>query len=195
MALRFAAEPKNGTSLVHNNLQQLAKRKNPLGDKGVDVRSLQIHAPHAVYDLRADEIAAGKGLASAHPTSFRYLLGPLNTPAASAEVIADSAGAAKTVTNVNYGPFVLASARALQQVANLSETKSGSYEVRLLRFSAAPVLALWLKADVGGKDILYPLAPALPGLQADKPYGPNEFLQVITPIARVRAQSHGPKVP
>ena len=195
MPLRYGREPSNGTSLVRGSLQRLARRTSPMSEMGVDIASLQIQAPQAVYDLRAEEIAAGNGLASAHATGFRYLIGPQGTPAAAAEVITDGSGAAQIVANVSYGSFVASSARALQQVANLGEAKSGSYEVRLLRFSAIAVLALWLKADAGGTDILYPLAPAPAVLQAEKPYTPQEFLAAIMPIAQRRAQSHGPRVP
>ncbi len=195
MALRSVTEPSNGTSLVSISLKRLAKRKNPLSEKGVDIESLQIHPPQAVYDLHADEIAAGQGIGSAHATGFRYLIGPLDTPAAAAEVVTDRSGAAQLVANISYGPFVASSARALRQITNLSQTKSGSYEIRLLRFSALPVLALWLKADAGGTDIVYPLAPAPAALQAEKAYSPEEFLAAIMPLTKVRAQSHGPKVP
>ncbi len=64
------------------------------------------------------------------------------------------------MANINYGPFVEATARALSQVATLSAVGAGSYEVRLLRFSAIALMALWLKPDSGGADIIYPLAPA-----------------------------------
>jgi hypothetical protein len=195
MPIRFATGPSNGTTLVHGSLQRLAMRKSPLSDMGVDVQSLAIQTPHAVYDLHADEIAAGKSLASAHAAGFRYLVGPQATPVAAAEVVTEGLGTARAVANINYGPFVASSARALQQIENLSAARTGSYEVRLLRFSAIPVVALWLKSDAGGEDIVYPLAPAPAALQAEKAYKPEEFLAAIMPIAKARAQSHGPMVP
>jgi len=195
MQLRFAAEPKNGTTLVQHSLQRLAKGKNPLSGRGLTVESLAVQAPHAVYDLRADEVAAGKGLASAHPAGFRYLIGPQGAPVAAAEVIADASGTAKLVANLNYGPFVSASARALQEAEKLNAAHPGSHEVRLLRFSAIAALALWLKSDTGGADVLYPLAPAPAPLQAEKPYSEEEFLAAIMPLARQRAQSNGSIAP
>jgi hypothetical protein len=76
-----------------------------------------------------------------------------------------------------------------------SQARSGSYEVSLLRFSAIAALALWLKPDSGGADILYPLAPAPAPLEADKPYSEEEFLAAIKPLAQQRAQSRGPIAP
>lgn len=194
MAIRFAAEPKNGTTLVHNSLQRLAKGKNTLSEH-LKAASPAVHSPHAVYDLRADEVAAGKGLAAAHLAGFRYLIGEKATPVAAAEVIADASGTAKLVANVNYGPFVAASAHALQQAEKLSEAHAGNYEARLLRFSAIAALALWLKSDAGGADILYPLAPAPAPLQAEKPYNEHEFLAAIRPLAQQRTQSRGSIAP
>jgi hypothetical protein len=95
------------------------------------------------------------------------------------------------LANVNHGPYVEATARALAQVATLSAVGAGSYEVRLLRFSAIGLMALWLKPDAGGADIIYPLAPAPDGLQAERAYSVDEFLQVIVPLAQKRVGASG----
>jgi hypothetical protein len=100
MQLRFAAEPANGTTLVRSNLPHLAPMATGLK---IDVATTPIQAPHAVYDLRANDVAAGKGLAAATLTSYRYLVGPSAAPVAAAEVLADAKGAAATVTGLNYG--------------------------------------------------------------------------------------------
>lgn len=195
MPLRSAAEPRNGTALVQERLRRIGQRKNPLSEKGVDLTSQPVQPPHAIFDLRADEIAAGKGLASAHATGFHYRIGPAGSPVAAAEVHADETGAAQLVVNVNYGLFVEAAARAVDLVASLPEAKSGSYEVRLLRFSAIGLMAVWLKSDAGGADVLYPISPAPPALQAGKAYTAEELIAAIMPMARQRAESRGQLVP
>jgi hypothetical protein len=150
MPLHFATEPKNGTALVQKALGKLATRPSPLSERAVDFNALQVQQPHAVYDLRADAIAHGDGLASAKASGFRYLIGTVGTTVAAAEVLADANGNATLLANVNHGPYVEATARALAQVATLSAVGAGSYEVRLLRFSAIGLMALWLKPDAGG---------------------------------------------
>src|SRR5580704_9771769 len=155
MPLHFATEPKNGTALVQKALSKLATRPSPLSERAVDFNALQVQQPHAVYDLRADAIAHGEGLASAKASGFRYLIGTGGTTVAAAEVLADANGNATVLANVNHGPYVEATARALAQVATLSAVGAGSYEVRLLRFSAIGLMALWLKPDAGGADIIY----------------------------------------
>jgi hypothetical protein len=191
MPLHFATEPKNGTALVQKALSKLATRPSPLSERAVDFNALQVQQPHAVYDLRADAIAHGEGLASAKASGFRYLIGTGGTTVAAAEVLADANGNATVLANVNHGPYVEATARALAQVATLSAVGAGSYEVRLLRFSAIGLMALWLKPDAGGADIIYPLAPAPDGLQAERAYSVDEFLQAIVPLAQKRVGASG----
>ena len=57
-------------------------------------------------------------------------------------------------------------------------------------------MALWLKPDSGGDDIIYPLPPAPAGLQANQPYNGDDFIQSIRPLAQKRAAGFGDsKVP
>lgn len=191
MPLRFATEPANGTALVRSGLDKLSARPvSPLGE-GVDFGSLNVSAPHAVYDLRADAVANGQGLASAVFTGYRYLVEAGDAPVAAAEVHADDTGTASLLANINYGPYVAATTQALTGVESLPPVSSGQYEVRLLRFSAAAVMALWLLPDSGGADIIYPLPPTPPGLEPERPYTADEFIEAVLPVARRRAAAIG----
>ncbi len=191
MPLRYAAEPANGTDLVAAGLNRLSTRTSHLTERGVDFNALQVTQPHAVYDLRADAVANGGGLESAVFSGFRYLVRDGDTDVAAAEVQTDTAGNATLLANLNYGPFVAATAQALPRVAALAPVSAGSYEVRALRFAAIGLMALWLKPDSGGADIIYPLAPAPPGLQADQPYSADDFFRAIRPLAQKRAAESG----
>jgi hypothetical protein len=73
---------------------------------------------------------------------------------------------------------------ALDQLTKLDQVRAGSYEARLLRFSAIFLMAIWLKSDRGGSDVIYPLAPAPVGLQTEKIYGVEDFLKIILPLAQ-----------
>jgi hypothetical protein len=187
MAIHYAAEPENGSSLVRASIERVSSRPSPLSGRGINFNALEISAPHAVYDLRADEVAAGAGLSSARMTGFRYLVGGGGTQVAAAEVLTDEGGAAKLVANINYGPFVAATERGLAQTASIPAVASASYEARLLRFAAIGLMTLWLKPDAAGADILYPLAPAPAGLQAERPYAEGEFFAAVRPLAERRA--------
>lgn len=186
MAIHYASEPANGSTLVRASLAQVSSRPSPLSSRGVDFNALALSEPHAVYDLRADAVAGGGGLFSARHTGFRYLVSSGSAHVAAAEVLTDHAGAANLVANINYGPFVEATARGLEKAGAHPPVAAGSYEARLLRFSAIGMVALWLKPDAGGADIFFPLAPAPAGLEAERPYSEAELFAAIRPLAERR---------
>jgi hypothetical protein len=186
MPLRFAADPANGTSLVQTGLRRLGARPNYLSRTVSDFSSLQLADRHPVYDLRAEAVAGGGGLETATLSGVRYLVQDGSSPVAAAEVSLDGAGSATVLANLSYGPYVEATALALAEIATLDAVAAGSYEVRLLRFAAIYLMALWLRPDSGGADIIDPLAPAPPGLNAGQVYSPADLLQIIRPLAQER---------
>jgi hypothetical protein len=192
MPVHFAPPPANGTTLVEAGLNRVSTRTSPLSGTGVDFSTLQVSQPHAVYDLSPGGIVNGGGLASATPTGFRYLVAGGGTTVAAAEVQVNSNGVATLLANINYGPYVGATAQALTQVAALPAVGAASYEVRLLRSSPIYLMALWLKPDSGTGDIIYPLAPAPPGLQAGQPYTAADFIKAILPLAQKRVEKKDP---
>lgn len=192
MAIHYAQEPANGSTLVRSGLRRVSTRPSPLTGSVTDFNALELSAPHRVYDLRADSIAGGKGLDSAALTGFRYLVSGGGKHVAGAEVHVDASGAANLLANINYGPYVQATADAIEKAGALSAVAAGSYEARVLRFAAIGVMALWLKPDAGGADILYPLAPTPAGIEAAKPYSEAEFLAAIRPLAERRAAKKDP---
>jgi hypothetical protein len=186
MPIRFASEPQNGSLIVRAGLDRLAARESHLKLSKEASSALALGSSHAVYDLRADEISKGGGLETAHPTGFRYLITAAGAPVAAAEVQADASGKASVLANLNYGPYVQATAQAFDNLPTLPSMPAGSYEARLLRFSTIYLMAIWLKADTGGADIIYPLAPAPGGLQAGRLYTVADFLNAIRPLAEKR---------
>jgi hypothetical protein len=191
MPIRFAPEPRNASSIVRAGLDRLAVRESPLKIPQEAFSTLAMDSFHAVYDLRADEVAKGGGLETAHPTGFRYLVRSANAAIAAAEVHTDASGQASLLANLNYGPYVDATARAFNDLTATEPVRSGSYEARLLRFSAIYLVAIWLKADPPGSDIIYPLAPAPADLQAGRAYSVADFLRAIRPIAQKRTAATG----
>jgi hypothetical protein len=196
MPLRFALEPQNGSKLIRDGFNQPSVRRGYLSGLGVDFNTLQLATPHAIYDLRADEIASGEGLNSAHRAGFRYIVHAAVGPVAAAEVHTDSSGKATLLSNTNYGPFVKATPEAFADLEKLEQVGAGSYEARLLRFSAIPLMSIWLKSESGGADIIYPLSTVPGVVEAKTTYTADEFLKAILPMAKQRAESEGvPMVP
>jgi hypothetical protein len=196
MALRFAPEPQNGSALVQAGLNRILRRPEaPAAMQAMTLTTTQVTAPHAVYDLDADKVAAGGGLETARATGFRYLVNTAGNSVAAAEVQVDASGAAQVLANVNFGPFVAATSQALAYLSTLSQVASRSYEARLLRFAAIGVMAIWLKADEADADIVYPLAPVPDMLQPGKTYAPADFFAAVMLLAKKRAANRGPAVP
>ena len=165
MPLRYAAEPANGTALVRAGLNRLSTRTEPAcAGRGVDFSALQVTQPHAVYDLRADAVANGGGLESAVFSGFRYLVAGWGHQCGRG----GGADRCRGERDLAGEPQLRAVRRSpprrpCRRVAALAPVSAGSYEVRALRFAAIGLMALWLKPDSGGADIIYPLAPAPAG--------------------------------
>ncbi|MFI8966867.1 hypothetical protein ACIGO8_32690 [Streptomyces sp. NPDC053493] len=84
------------------------------------------------------------------------------------------------------GPYVSATERALIQ----AEALPTAYQPRLLSVPGLYMLTLWLHTDTeadgattepGPDDLLVPLAPAPPGIAANRPYRVADLLPVIVP--------------
>ena len=182
MPLRYAAEPANGTDLIRAGLNRLSTRPNRLSDGGADLNALQVTQPHAVYDLRADAVANGGGLESAVFSGFRYLVGDGDTSLAAAEVQTDAAGNATLLANLDYGPFVAATAQALPRVAALAPVNAGS-PTRSGRCGLRRSVS-WRSGSSprpGGARHRLPARSAPPGLQADRPYSADDFIRPFAP--------------
>lgn len=194
MSLQFAPESKSSTATVRAALERMVARKNPLGLASDALATVNVVTPHSVYDLRADEIASGGGLETAHAGGTRYLVTAPGGPLAAAEVQTNASGQ-PMVANLNYGPYVAATARAFASLTSLPAVGQGSYEVRLLRFSAIYLVAVWLKAQGPGTDVIYVVAPAPNELKAEQPYSVEDFLAAIRPLAKKRAANKESSIP
>lgn len=194
MPLQFAPESKSSTAVVRAGLARLVQRENALGLASEALGTLEVVTPHSIYDLRADEIANGGGLETAHASGTRYLVTAGGGPLAAAEVQADTSGQ-PLLTNLNYGPYVAATASAFASLNALAAVGQASYEARLLRFSAIYLVAIWLKAQGKGNDLIYVVAPAPSALQAEKPYSVEDFLAAIRPLAKKRASNKQSSIP
>ena len=194
MPLQFAPESKSSTAVVRAGMERVLQRKNALGLASDALGTLEVATPHSVYDLRADEIANGGGLETAHAAGTRYLVTANGGPLAAAEVQTDASGQ-PLLANLNYGPYVAATANAFASLNASASVGEGSYEARLLRFSAIYLVAIWLKAQGKGNDLIYAVAPVPSGLQAEKPYSVEDFLAAIRPLAEKRASNKQSSIP
>ena len=73
----------------------------------------------------------------------------------------------------NSGPFVASTVAALQTVADLPQVETETIVPRLLTVPALNLMAIWVHGSA--EDLLVPLAPAPPGVEAGRQYAPTEL--------------------
>ena len=148
----------------------------------------RLTAPHAVHNVRLSDLEKPSRLADAPMTAWRYLIEEAGATVASAEVAVDGKGAVGEFDHVNEGPFVKATADAQRAAAKLPQVRDGNVEARVVRIPALYVMALWLKDLDGDDDVVIPMAPAPPFLEANRPYTEREFLKALAGPAKARSQ-------
>jgi hypothetical protein len=174
----WQAQPASAPAAAHIGL-------NFAADAGVDVR-----LPHPVYDVALSELAAGKGLANAHVTSWRYLLND-GEMTAMAEVTAAKDAKPHTLSMLNRGPFIPSLVQAVD-TAEKDATLAGNYEVATINIPGLYVVALWLRAQPPGQGVVIPLDPAPPQLKAGQKYTEAQFAEALAPAAKQVLEASGP---
>jgi hypothetical protein len=188
MEVRMYSQPQQYLDVVKLSLQRLTQRAGTALKMSGEIDGAQIHLPHEVYDLRADKISKGKDLTSAERTGVRYIVDGLAERPIAAEIPVDVPQSEISFANLNFGRFVQATKDGIQDLQGREGT--GSYEVRLLRFAAIGLMALWLVDDAGQTSSMYPLDPAPPPLESRRLYSESDFLAAIRPLAEKRARPH-----
>jgi hypothetical protein len=180
------AEPEARVAdVVRSHLSRLsqtpAEHQNALA--GSTPAELSMEAPHQVYTIGLDQLAAGGGLASARANGWRYLLRQNNQTVASARTLTDATGA-PVFAEFNSGPFVQSTAGALQRAEQVAgAANDDAYEPRLLQVPALHAMALWLHSGPKSSDIVIPLPPAPPPVQTDRQYSVDEYLAALREAA------------
>ena len=169
-------------------------RSRPRSLRDIGEAGRKLASPHAVHNLGLEDIRKAGALRDAPMTAWRYLVEEGGAVVASAEVGVDPKGAVRGLDHVNEGPFVGATAAAQKAAAKLPQVRKGRVEARVVRIPALYVMALWLKDMQGDKDVVIPMAPAPPFLEANRPYSERAFLKALAGPAKARgAFSNAPE--
>ena len=184
MTLRLPAVSEDTVEAVRTRLSTLAGRtafpERALGRADPD--ALALAAPHDVYVLGLNRLAAGATLPDAELVGRRFLVLEGDTPVASAELSGEGGEFQAT-----EGPYVGATASAIARAEQDPELAKADYELRLLRIPALYFVGIWLKREGrGGDDVVVPLEPAPAGLVAGRSYAPGELLEILAERARIR---------
>jgi len=171
--------PRRGAAVLAANVTELVRAKQtPHGMKAAaHPEELHHSEPHPVYVATLDALAAGKLLAAAKQTGWRYLLAQNDEVVAEAELTVGRRGAkgakgAKhedlAFAGLTHGPFTAATVDGLHAAERLPQVETADYELRLLKVPAVYLVALWLHG--ANEDILVPLGQPPAGLKKNKPY-------------------------
>ena len=206
--LHFAAGPTNASDLV---MSALHAQRPGLG-VGIPVRAGPM-VPDAdkdtlspalvIYDLSLADVAKGAGLEAAQPSAGveQYLYYAVDASGKTVATVSVIVGPGRIGgrTGGNFGrtgPRVGMTetgmeqyGRAFEKLASLDAVRAGTFEVRLIRINGQTgrngFRALWLKADGGKSDLIYPVTPPNPdtpppaGLQFDTLYTADAFLKAF----------------
>ena len=128
-----------------------------------------------------DPAPADGGLPQARLTGWRFLIRCGERILAAAETVLTPDGTA--FSHFSEGPYLASTERALHQ----AELLPGSHQPRLLSVPGLYMLTLWLHGELSDgpeaqpapADVLIPLAPAPPGIAADRPHRAADLLPVL----------------
>jgi hypothetical protein len=185
MALLAPTPPSQAVDAVHSTFLALAKNRT---FRTPALRSakgeLQLSEPHQVFTLGLTDLAAGKGLAAAKPTSWRYLVREGDNVLASAEAVQTGKGQEHVFSAFNEGRFVASTAEAIRAAHEIPAVKQAGFELRLLNVPGLYVMALWLHEPQGKGDLLVPLAPSPVEATAGKPVPAEQLIRELATKAQ-----------
>ncbi len=185
MPLLTESPPKGADKVLKAAVSELVGH----GALAVGTRSRPtLSMPVPVYNLGADDIAAGKGLSAARPTGWLVTLSTDGEIRGTIELV-PSKPARTDVTRseaVRFGGFSEGPLhRDLSAAITAAAKASGRSKVQLavLRVPALYLLALWLRDDTG--DRLVPIPPSPSPLKPGEAYPANRALDALKRAAKL----------
>jgi hypothetical protein len=190
--------PRGGDAVLAANVTELVRAKHtPYGMRAaVQPEELHQSEPHPVYVATLDDLAAGKLLAAAKQTGWRYLLAQNDEVVAEAELVAGRAakgakgakaakGGGLEFAGLTHGPFTGATVDGLHAAERLPQVEKADYELRLLKVPAVYLVALWLHGN--DEDILVPIGQPPAGLKKNRAYTEARVLRALrATVARTK---------
>jgi hypothetical protein len=149
-------------------------------------QDISVSAPHRVYFVGADDVAAGKLLGAARLTGWRYIVLAREKPLFAAELSFVAEGKPLEFSHTNAGPYVVGTIKGVRVAEGLEDIRAGDFELRLLEVPSLSLNALWLHAE--GRDFLLPMPPAPTELTPYHLYTEEEVLGSLRAPAAKRMQ-------
>jgi hypothetical protein len=159
MPLHLPDPPAGVPESVRSTLRTLAGQAKFSTEqlRNAQPEDLDVSTPHRIYSVGRDDILADRGLDSARPVGWRYLVEAGGQVIASAETVELEDGS-QEVSQFTEGPYVGSTETVVRAARALPQLEKAGFELRLLRIPALYLMALWLHAKA--TDLLIPLAPS-----------------------------------
>ncbi|MDQ3692091.1 MAG: hypothetical protein M3464_00485 [Chloroflexota bacterium] len=191
MPLHPAKAPPEALAAALRGVQRLSSTGNAGDLSGAALAASSLTVPHQVFVMRTSDLANGASIEDqARPFSWRHLVQDSDRQTiASVEVTRDSSSGSFQFAQFEPGPFAKSTEAEIKTALALHVVQTGSYELRLLRIPALYAVALWLKDEGLGPDLLLPLAPTPLGVEADHVYTADQFLDALRDLAKRRGST------
>ena len=144
---------------------------------------------YPVYALGLADVASGAGVRRAKLSAWRHEF------AADGEVVSAevSAGRRPQFAGLNVNSRFRPVMQELRVVGEAAAFAGKTYEARLLQISAMGVRALWLRAKSrSDADVVIPLAPTRPELEAGRHYSAAAFIAALKGAAEAMVAAEAP---
>ena len=179
MAIHFRSAPEGAAASVGAAFKALSAMPVKPFAFLVEEPAEVLHHPHVVYHLGLEGLVSGKGLRSATPVRWAFLVGTGGAAAGIAEVTYDR----QEFSQLNEGPYASGILDAIARAEDTKEIMEGDFELNVLRIPGIYVIALWLKNILTGENVFVPVAPAPRELEALRDYSEEEFMRVLRLLA------------
>jgi len=179
MAIRFQHAPERAVQSISAALNALKVMPvQPFAFPSEEPREL-LHHPHIIYHVGLEDLVSGKGISSAKPVRWAFLVGAGGAANAIAEVTYDR----QELSQLNQGPYAAGILETLARTEDSKEIAAGEYEFNILRIPGIYVVALWLKDIRGGAHVFVAVPPAPHELEAGRIRSEEEFLGIVRLLA------------
>lgn len=189
MAINLPTPPEEGLEVLRAAITRLMRRPEThtfAATAGVAPQYISVTAPHRVYFVGADEVAAGRLLEAALLEGWRYIVLARERPLFAAELSFVAEGKPLEFSHSNAGPYVEGTIKGVRVAEGLEVIRSGNFELRLLEVPSLSLNALWFHAE--GRDFLLPMPPAPSELSPYHLYTEKELLAILSAVATKRIQ-------
>jgi hypothetical protein len=189
MSLRVTSPPEEGLQMIRSAVGSLMSQpttRTAVVTENEATDDISVAAPHPVYFVGTDEIAAGRLLEAAALVGWRYILLVGERSMLAAEVAYDRESGQLEFSHTNDGPLVAGTLEGVRVAEELKEVRDADFELRLLEVPGLSIAALWLHAE--GQDLLMPIPPVRRGMKPYRVYTEEELLRLVGGAAVKRLQ-------